>query len=349
MAHKHAHIYAPPTETDLALLRVVTAPTDETGARWEAWAASADIEVLSEAAHGLLPALYKALEAAGVRHPWLARVRGTYRRHWTERQRHLAAYDAAASVLSEVGIEFLRPADQQVGEFLHEPAVLPLSRPRLSVSWWTAPNALDALGDSGWRVDDAASRRRWSLRARLTRTSWPIAGEGGMSAELVNFFNPWIVDERRDADVWERARAAPGSGPPNASASDVAVAALTDQLDLGGAVRWALGTAAVLDAVGENVSLRPALDRLAARWVLPIVVSRLQLLVREGLSPNARRPLLEAEELAARHRLPTTAPERASDWGRRRVRALARRPTAARQVIARYGGLAGVRSYLARY
>jgi hypothetical protein len=170
-----------------------------------------------------------------------------------------------------------------------------------------------------------------------------------MSAELVNFFNPWIVDARRDADVWERARAAPGSGPPNVSASDVAVAALTDQLDLAGAVRWALGTAAVLDAVGENVSLRPALDRPAARWALPIVVSRLQLLVREGLSPNARRPLLEAEELAAWHRLPTTAPERASDWGRARVRALARRPSAARQVIARYGGLAGVRSYLARH
>jgi hypothetical protein len=347
MAHQHGHIYAPPTEADLALLRVVTAPADETGARWEAWAAGADIDVLSQAAHGLLPALYKALEAAGVRHPWLARVRGTYRRHWTERQRHLAAYDAAASVLSEAGIEFLRPADQQVGEFLHEPAVLPLSRPRLSVSWWTAPNTLDALAEIGWRVDDEASRRR-SLRARLTRTNWPIASQGGMSAELVNFFNPWIVDERRDADVWERARAA-GSGPPNVSASDVAVAALTDQLDHAGAVRWALGTAAVLDAVGENVSLRPALDRPAARWALPIVVSRLQLLVSEGLSPNARRPLLEAEELAARHRLPKTASERASDWGRRRVRAWARRPTAARQVIARYGGLAGVRLYLARY
>jgi hypothetical protein len=278
----------------------------------------------------------------------LARVRGTYRRHWTERQRHLAAYEAAASVLSDAGIEFLRPADQQVGELLHDPAVLQLGRPRVAVSWWTAPNALDALADAGWRVDDEASRRR-SLRARLTRTSWPIAGESGMSAELVNFFNPWIVDARRDADVWERARAAPGSGPPNVSASDVAVAALTDQLDLAGAVRWALGTAAVLDAVGENVSLRPALDRPAARWALPIVVSRLQLLVREGLSPNARRPLLEAEELAARHRLPTTAPERASEWGRARVRALARRPSAARQVIARYGGLAGVRSYLARH
>jgi hypothetical protein len=348
MAHQHGHIYTPPAEADLELLRVVMAPADETAARWEAWAAGADIDVLSQAAYGLLPALYKALEVAGVTHPWLARVRGTYRRHWTERQRHLAAYEAAASVLTDAGIEFLRPADQQVGEFLHEPAVLPLSRPRLSVSWWTAPNALDALAEIGWRVDDEASRRR-SLRARLTRTSWPIAGEDGMSAELVNFFNPWIVDERRDADVWERGRAAPGSGPPNASVSDVAVAALTDQLDLAGAVRWAVGAAAMFDAAGENISLRPVLDRPAARWVLPIMVSRLRLLAREGLSPNARRPLLEAEDLAARHRLPTTAPERASDWGRRRVRALARQPTAARQVIARYGGLAGVRSYLARY
>jgi hypothetical protein len=105
----------------------------------------------------------------------------------------------------------------------------------------------------------------------------------------------------------------------------------------------------VLDAVGENVSLRPVLDRPAARWVLPIVVSRLELLIGEGLSPNANRLLQEARESAARHRLPTTAPERASDWGRRQVRALARRPTAARQILTRYGGLAGVRSYLARH
>jgi hypothetical protein len=114
-------------------------------------------------------------------------------------------------------------------------------------------------------------------------------------------------------------------------------------------VRWALGAAAVLDAVGESVSLRPALDRPAARYVLPIVVSRLQLLASEGLTPNAGRPLLEAQELAAVHRLPTTMPERASDWGRRQVRALARRPTAARQILTRYGGLAGVRAYLARH
>jgi hypothetical protein len=348
MAHQHGHIYVPPSEADLALLRVVMAPADEIAARWEAWAAGADIEVLSQAAYGLLPALYKALQAAGVTHPWVARVRGTYRRHWTERQRHLAAYEAAASVLTDAGIEFLRPSDQQVGEFLDDPAVLPLGRPRLAVSWWKAPDALDALADTGWRVDDEASRRR-SLRARLTRTNWPISTEGGMTAELVNFFNPWIVDERRDADVWERARAAPGSGPPNASASDVAVATLTDHLELAGALRWALGAAAVLDAIGENVSLQPNLDRPVARWVLPTVVARLRLLASEELSPNAGRVMLEAQELAARHRLPTTSAERASDWGRRRVRALARRPTAARQILTRYGGLAGVRSYLARH
>ena len=337
-----------PIDTDLALLGVVMSPAGETAARWDAWAASVDIDVLSPAAYGLLPALYKAIEAAGVTHPWLARLRGVYRRHWTERQRHLAAYEAAASVLADAGIEFLRPADQQVSLFLHEPVVQQLGPPRVAVRWSTAPIALDALTDSGWRVEDDASRAR-SLRARLTRTNWTLSGEGGVTAELVNFFDPWIVDQRRDADVWERARAAPGSGPPNASASDVAVAALTDQLDLAGAVRWALGTTAVLEAAGEYVSLQPVLDRPTARHVLPAVVSRLRLLESEGLSSNAGRLLLEAEELAALHRLPTTTPERASDWGRRRVRALARRPTAAREILKRHRGLAGVRAYLARH
>ena len=167
--------------------------------------------------------------------------------------------------------------------------------------------------------------------------------------ELVNFFNPWLVDERRDADVWERARATPGSGPHAASAVDVAVVALTDQLDLPGAVRWAPGAAAVLDSIGDGVELGAVLDRRVARGVLPVVVSRLQCLVDEGLSSGAERLLADAQKLAKRHHLPATRSERTSDWGRRRARALARRPTATRELLARHGGLAGVRDYLARY
>ena len=198
-----------------------------------------------------------------------------------------------------------------------------------------------------WRTPAGALTTRHreprSLRARLTRTDWPISTEGGMTAELVNFFDPWIVDERRDADVWERARAAAGAGPPNASASDVAVAALTDQLDLAGAVRWALGAAAVLDAVGENVSLRPVLDRPARTVGAPVVVSRLQLLVRRGAEskrgassaggPGVGRSASPADnDAGAGVRLGSAA---GAGFG----------PSAdcGREIVARHGGLAGVR------
>jgi hypothetical protein len=337
-----------PSEPDLMLLRVITSPVAEVEARWEAWARSVDIDVLSPAAYGLLPALYKTVEAAGLTHPWVARLRGVYRRQWTESQRHLAASEAVGVVLAAAGIDFLRPADLQVSRVLREPAAQQLGRPRVAVNWWTTPSALSALTSAGWRIDDEESRSR-SLRTRLTRTSWLISSDVGGTVELVNFFNPWLVDERRDADLWERARAAPGAGPPDASPADVAVAALTDQLDLPGAVRWAPGAAAVLDAVGEQVDLNAILDRRAARGVLPVIIARLRFLVDEGLGAGAGRLLSEAQELTARHPLPTTAPQRASDWGRRRVRALGRRPTAVRELVGRHGGLAGVRDYLGRY
>ena len=337
-----------PSDADLALLRVITSPSDETAARWDMWVDRVDIDSLSPAAYGLLPALYQAIEAAGVTHPWSARLRGVYRRHWTERQLHLTSYEAAATVLSDAGIGFLRPADQQVSCFLPEPAVHQLGRPRVAVSWWEAPEAVEALMSAGWYVDDEGSGAR-SLRARLTRTSWPLSSGGGRAAELVSFFDPWIADERRDGDVWERAWASAGSGPPDASPDDVAVAALTDQLDLAGAARWALGAAAVLDAVGERVNLHAVLDRPAARGVLPVVVSRLEFLAGEGMGSNTGRLLSDARGLAARHSVPTTMAERASDWSRRRMRALARRPTAAREIVGRHGGLAGVRAYLARH
>jgi len=337
-----------PIDHDVLLLRVITSPVAEVEDRWSAWAEAVDIDHLSQAAYGLLPALYKTVEAAGVEHPWVARLRGVYRRQWTESQRHLAAAEAVGSVLAAAGIEFLRPVDQQVSRFLPDPATQQLGRPRVAVGWWTTPAALDALTRAGWHLDDDGSRAG-SLRARLTRTSWPISSETGGAAVLVNFFDPWLVDERRDADVWSRARAVSGSGPPDASPADVAVGVLTDQLDLPGAVRWAPAVAALLDAVGEGVDLDAVLDRRAARGVLPVVAGRIRFLAAEGLARDAGRLLRDVQTLVARHPLPVTTPERAADWSRRRLRGLVRRPTAVREIIGRHGGLAGVRDYLARY
>ena len=68
-----------PNATQLRLLRLVLAPSIEADAL-NAWSRSVDLRYLDEGSVRLLPALYLRLTAAGIDHPWLAIMRGWYRR-----------------------------------------------------------------------------------------------------------------------------------------------------------------------------------------------------------------------------------------------------------------------------
>jgi hypothetical protein len=80
MAETKRRYWSPlPTATQLRLLRLVLAPAlDE--AALDAWTRSVVLEDLDEGSVRLLPALYLRLKAAGINHPWLAIMRGWYRR-----------------------------------------------------------------------------------------------------------------------------------------------------------------------------------------------------------------------------------------------------------------------------
>jgi putative nucleotidyltransferase-like protein len=80
MARAKPPIWSPlPTATQLRLLRLVLAPAIEADAL-DAWTKSVDLKNLDAGSTRLLPALYLRLAAAGIDHPWLAIMRGWYRR-----------------------------------------------------------------------------------------------------------------------------------------------------------------------------------------------------------------------------------------------------------------------------
>ncbi len=80
MAQAQPPIWSPlPTATQLRLLRLVLAPSIDADAL-DAWTHSVDLQKLDAGSTRLLPALYLRLAAAGIDHPWLAIMRGWYRR-----------------------------------------------------------------------------------------------------------------------------------------------------------------------------------------------------------------------------------------------------------------------------
>jgi hypothetical protein len=68
-----------PGETQRLLLDLLIAPKPDPDA-FSRWAGHVDIQRLDEGTAGLLPALYLRLSQSGIEHPWMAIMRGWYRR-----------------------------------------------------------------------------------------------------------------------------------------------------------------------------------------------------------------------------------------------------------------------------
>ena len=328
-----------PTDDDATLLRIIVGPEEHRREGWGQWVDRVDLDHLSDAAYGLLPGLYAAIEPLDIAHPWVARLRGVYRREWTERQRHLPSAASIAESLEREGIEHLAPADQQVARLGGLGPVPRLGVPRIVVDWWSGPRALATLERDGWTIKDPPDPRE-SARQRLTRSSWSLTNRAGASAELATSFIPCVVDEARESDLWARARTGP-DGLPNAHPADLLVAALTDQLDVPGAVCWAPGAIALIDALGP-VDLRPVLDRRVARRVLPMLDARLDFLQTEGLGRHTAHLRSQVAQLIDRHPMPSSATAQARERIMGVARVAVRRPRAISEIRRRHGGWPGV-------
>jgi hypothetical protein len=73
-----------PTPAQECLLRAALLRGPAAQAAWEQWSAQVDLDTLDAGSFRLLPLLYVNLEAEGVRHPLMSKLKGIYRYHWTK-------------------------------------------------------------------------------------------------------------------------------------------------------------------------------------------------------------------------------------------------------------------------
>ena len=73
-----------PTRAHECLLRAALLRGPAARAAWEQWSGQASLDTLDAGSFRLLPLLYANLEAEGVRHPLMSKLKGIYRYHWTK-------------------------------------------------------------------------------------------------------------------------------------------------------------------------------------------------------------------------------------------------------------------------
>jgi hypothetical protein len=88
-----------PAARQEALLRAALLRGPAALAAWEAWSAQVDLDTVDGGSFRLLPLLYVNLQAQGVTHPLMQRLKGIYRYHWTKNQ---VLFHHAAAVLDRL-------------------------------------------------------------------------------------------------------------------------------------------------------------------------------------------------------------------------------------------------------
>lgn len=75
-----------PTKQQELLLKAALLYGKDAKEAWEKWKDVTDIDRLDPGSYRMLPLLYNNLRAEGVKHPWMAKFKGVYRRSWYENQ-----------------------------------------------------------------------------------------------------------------------------------------------------------------------------------------------------------------------------------------------------------------------
>ncbi len=91
------------------LLAIFGEPTDSLMA-WGRWQRHTDINALTPSEFRLQPALSRRLEAHGIAHPWMTRLRGVYRYGWTANQLTRRDVLDVFSALRREAVEAVAPA-----------------------------------------------------------------------------------------------------------------------------------------------------------------------------------------------------------------------------------------------
>ena len=141
-----------PTPVQESLLRAALLRGPGAQAAWEQWSARANLDTLDAGTFRLLPLLYVNLEAEGVRHPLMSKLKGIYRYHWTKTR--VLFYQAALVLdrLHAAGFQTLLLKGTALATLYYpNPGLRPMDDFDVLVPLSQAAAAAAVLVEAGWK------------------------------------------------------------------------------------------------------------------------------------------------------------------------------------------------------
>jgi hypothetical protein len=308
------------------LLRAALFEGPDARAAWLEWRrAGGDIETVDASMFGLLPLVYRSLEAGGVRDPAMSRLKGVYRHSWVKNQRLLHRVGPALDALQTAGIRTMVLDGAAVtATHYRDVGARPLDDADVLVPPHETKRAMAVLEATGWSTLAGAKPGRVIRSLHVTRLAEPGGG-------LIDLHRRALLTSVRDDDFWA------GAVPVTVGGAATLAPGPTEQLlhacAHGGSARlsWVADASVIIREAGSQIDWARLIEGVAAR----------QLTLRTRASLAVLRDVLDApipdRVMAELESLPTGRRERLRfrfasrpDVGPRLVRRAVSLATAAR-------------------
>ena len=206
------------TGSHIALLQAAILGGAAAKTAFDEWQGSVDLAHLPPGQYPLLPRLYRNLERLRVEHPWLAALKGIYKRNWYANQLTVQTAARLVQALVQMGIPTALADALPFALISNDGGVRPIETLALVVPDSQVPAAWDTLSDEGLHF--AVPYRR--------DTSWLSSrrfySESGLAIDLYGHVLPFWPSADLESVTWARMRTVDLMGNP------VATLSITDQL-----------------------------------------------------------------------------------------------------------------------
>jgi hypothetical protein len=159
-----------PSQEQNLILQAIFAPPQPALAAFATWRAALEIEQsFDHAVMRLLPLLYLRMQALGLEDPLMARLKGVYRRAWSDTHALFYGTAPALAALHAAGIEtlLLKGAPMALCHYRNHGA-RPMADLDIAVHFADAQAALQALEGAGWQPDSPARPEELTFRHALS-------------------------------------------------------------------------------------------------------------------------------------------------------------------------------------
>lgn len=191
-----------PTEQQVLLLKAALWQGEDCFGAWRKWISNVKIEDLDKGSSRILPQLYMNLQAQGVTHPVMNKLKGIYRHSWYQNQMLFHHLSGVIHALQDHGIKtlLLKGAAMNALYYMHFGS-RPMADMDVLIPTDQAANAIRVVTQLGWR-----SALRFPERIIPVFHANQFTDACGREFDLHWHALYDCIGERDDDDFWDGAR-----------------------------------------------------------------------------------------------------------------------------------------------